>query len=455
MGYWRDPDFQEKLVTYLCRDRNFLRRTAGILSAHDFRPRKGQSPELQIVASKALDYWRKYGEPIGGMLRPEMTELADERKMGNRQRERLMEIVSNVRNGNGLVAVGALEEKVIAYKSRQAKHEAIEELIDLQEKHQLTDERFRKIFERATKGFSAEHDVIDIAGGLEQRIARRELNSTRKYPYLMIECLDKTVHVPPRGGGIGLILGKYKVGKSLIFIHLGQTMALQGLNVLHFTLEDPRDTVEDRYDAALAGLTISRLNMLPNKLRHRFTRAMDKLRGRIRVVDGTKDGLSIEAMDSIYEQQRNRGFPADVILIDYDEYIVPTEHYKTDSGRRRELGEIYQALRHWGGRRDVYLWTAAQTRRGKKGNPVKVVGDDAAEDISKVRKAYLCLGVGFFPDWGDNGRFITVAANKDGEQFMGYPIMGDFKRGIFYDAVATAKRQATWKEEKKKKREEE
>src|SRR5689334_23109927 len=99
MTYFADPDFREKMLTFLCRDRNFLKRTSGLLEAKDFRPRKNETEEMQWIAERALTFWRDYGEPIGGMLRTEMLELARERRLAQRPKDRLMGLVERIRKG--------------------------------------------------------------------------------------------------------------------------------------------------------------------------------------------------------------------------------------------------------------------------------------------------------------------------------------------------------------------
>jgi len=59
-SYLSDKDFADTLLTFVCRDRAFLKRCASILEAADFRPRKSQSLERFVIASIALELWGKY-----------------------------------------------------------------------------------------------------------------------------------------------------------------------------------------------------------------------------------------------------------------------------------------------------------------------------------------------------------------------------------------------------------
>lgn len=454
MSYWRDPDFQSNLIAFLCRDRSFLKKTSGLLDANDFKPRKDETQERFILAKLALNFWREYDEPIGGLLRTEVLDYCREKenRVGTKLKEKLLDEVESIRSNHSMVAVEALEQKVIAYKARRAKQQAIDELIQLQEKGKLSDERFLTICQDALQTFGHNYKVVDYMKGVEQRIRRRQIEAQRKFPYLMIEPLDVEVRAIPRGS-VGLLLAKWKTGKSIGLTWIAYAMALQSYNVLLFTLEDPKNEVEDRLDGLLTALPVRQLVNLPNKLRKRFKRAKELLQGRIKIVDGTEGGMTVQRMEDIWEKERNRGFIADVVIVDYDDEIVPVNLYKGDAARRMQFADIYRDLRKFAARRDIYLWTAAQARRGKESQMV-VSGEDAAEDISKIRKVAMCIGIGAGPqDWKENGRHLHVAAHKYDRQKIGWSIMGDFNRGIFYDQAMTAR--MLKKEERKRKQEEE
>lgn len=436
MSYWTDPDFQKNLIAFLTRDRSFLKKTSGLLEVDDFKPRKGQSNELHLLAELALKFWRQYDEPVGGMLRTEVLDMIREQKLGSRLKQKLLDVVDEIRANHNLIAVEALEQKVIQYKSRRAKQQAIDELIALQEKGNLTDERFLQICQNALHRFGHGYKITDYLTSLEKRIRRRQLESLRKFPYLLIDQLDRDIRSIPRGS-FAIALSKWNVGKSLFLTHIAYASALQGYNVLFVTLEDPKSEVEDRLDGLLTGLPIRRLADIPRKLRRRFKRAKEKFHARIKIVDGTEGGFTVQKIEDIWERLRNRGFVADVVIVDYDDEIAPTFHHKGESARRMEFADIYRDMRKFAARKDIYLWSAAQARRGKDNQQV-VKGDDAAEDISKIRKVALCIGIGNAPkNWGQDGRHLFVARHRFDRAKIGWNIMGDFKSGIFYAREAT------------------
>jgi len=59
-----DTEFRTQLLRALVRDRKFLKDALGIDAEQVF-----PEPEEELIAAAALDYWEKYQQPIGAMLR--------------------------------------------------------------------------------------------------------------------------------------------------------------------------------------------------------------------------------------------------------------------------------------------------------------------------------------------------------------------------------------------------
>jgi hypothetical protein len=415
---------------------------SGVLTENDFKPRKGEGlVEAYWIAQAAFRYWREYKTPIGGMLSTEMHDYIRENKkhVGKKNREKLFSLVDNIQNAE-IVAIEAIEKKVIDYKRRREKARAIKEMLDLQEKGELDDKAFDKLCRRALERREELLQISDYTdtADIDRRITRREKNTEQDYPALFIKCIDDNIRSIPRGEYI-LILAKYNVGKSTMAVHLAKAWSYQGFKVILYTLEDPGEMVEDRFDASLSGIPMKKLLRKSSKLRHRLKKSIDKMRGRIRIVDGSEDGMSIQRMKEVYENFRNQGFAADFIIVDYDEGVNPAEHYKSDAGERREMMEIHKDFKKWMAKDQLWGAMLAQTVRGKSGvRKMIVTGDDAAIDISKVKRAALGIGLGDgIESWGDHGRFLYIMRHRYDKARKGWPIAGDFQKAVIYDQELT------------------
>jgi hypothetical protein len=103
--------------------------------------------------------------------------------------------------------------------------------------------------------------------------------------------------------------------------------------------------------------------------------------------------------------------------------------------KRFEIDKTYTALLNFIGRRDLIGWTAAQV--GRKGDKKKIVdGAMVAEDIGKIRKCLLAIGIGW-GEFGDNSKHLYIAGHRDGRSRFGVDIMTNYAHGLFYDREAT------------------
>ena len=419
----------------------------------DFEVRDSEEDEnwawaREQVARITLEYWKEYRQPIGGLLRTFALDLLREKstKVGREQREELISLVERLKKPELSVASDAMTEKIIRYKQRQKIRNTILKMIGLQEENKLTPEEFRRLSLAATNGFDTNSQAVDYRETLEARIQRRETERSRRFPYLYIEPLDEKVRTIPRGQ-VGLIIAKYKIGKSAFFAHMAQAFALQGYKVVMFTLEDSREMVEDRLDASLCGITLQNLPSFTTTLRERFEEQMELISGGIQVVDATGGGWSVQRMIEMTETLRNRGFEPDAVLIDYDEQVEPPHRYKSSDALRLHSHEIYIELTRWAARDQLYLWTAAQATIPNLDKMI-IGGEDSAEDKSKIRKVGMAIGIGMGPpSLGDreNTRYLYVAAHRFGRQRIGWPIVGQFNKAIFYDPEKTKEALKRWR----------
>jgi len=438
-SYLTEPVFKDKIISLLLKDRSFLRDCAPILTAKDFAVNGSSSKTDRVkaaVAQLSLEFYERFNEPLGSLAKTEILSYAKKNKLPDSWRTEAVDVTKELLKRK-IKAPQYLTEKIVEFKKAQAKKAAITKLIDLQESGDLDDEQWRDVCADAL--LPALHDSlkpVDYIKKLESRIARRKVKKDNRFPILFIEDWDRRVRTIARGH-LGLVLAPYKRGKSLLLQHISQALMLQAYNVLYFTLEDPLEDVEDRFDASIGFVSIKRLNELPKTLRERFKRFTRVLRARLKIIDGTSGGVSVQRIESIIEQERNNGFVADAVIIDYDEEIEPKVKHKD---RRFEFDQIYRDLRRLAAKKQIILWTAAQSKRGTMDQKI-VTGDDAAEDISKIKKAGCAISIGK-GEWGPDSLYLHVAAHKFDKQHVGVNIVSNLEKMRIYDPVKTMEAKA-------------
>lgn len=438
-AFFEDEIFQDRLVALLIKDATVCRAVSPLLSPDDFKPLQGmkQGRSRWITATCALTYYRKYREPVRKLIRSEVLAYGKD-LLGVRELKEVATYADNLIKTK-IVGADSITEKVIALKRERRKALALQELSELHSRGELTDEKWRFVTRNALGDVENGYHVSDYLENLELRIQRRK-HAYALPPLMMIDPLDQLVTGPNRKQ-LALVLAPFKRGKSLFLIHLARAYALQQLRVLFITLEDPLTEVENRLDASISAIPVAKLRHKPKTLRERFQRFKRLIHSRIRIVDGTEASLSIHQIDEIIDNERESGFFPDVLIIDYDDELAPSIKSKE---RRFEIDIVYRELRKCLARHNLIGWTAAQTKRGTENLKI-LSGDQIAEDIGKLRKVHMAIGMGK-GEWGDESMYLWVAAHKADKQHVGCHIVPDKSRMLLYDVEQTRRAAAEYEE---------
>jgi len=429
-----DPNFQDLLIRILGTDLASLRKCYDLLHPDDFKPLRGMKwgRARWIYAEQALQHFKKYHEPAGKLIYSIVLDYGRRLSFGDRQLTELKEYGEHLK-GLKTINPDSITDQVITFKKERLKAKAIEELTDLLGMNQLSDEKWMEITQKVIHPTS-EITVSNYLEELDARIDRRRLSlRTVRKPWTFIDPLDNLVHAIARKQ-LGLVLAPYGRGKSLFLLWLAFAYVYQHLNVLYITLEDSKDDVTDRLDSLITHIPMKELINpdLEELSVKRFKQFRRFIRTNLKIVDGTEGGMSIDGIEKLVLQERDSGFDVDAVIIDYDDEIVPPVRHKD---RRFEFSDIYRSMRVMGARRNLFLWTASQSQRDTE--QLKIIsGDKAAEDISKLRKCTMAIGLGR-GDWGDESLFLWVAKHKFDHQHLGVNIVPDFKRMMIYDRAAT------------------
>lgn len=431
-----DVTLRRQVLRAAVRDRMFLKTVC-----HDISPDIFPDKAEQIVATIALKFWEDHNEPVGGLLRSDAEDAARHRRLNPEDRKKLRELVDHIQGGRmDLVPVRALEDRVMSIRRDTFFEQALEEIISAQEKNTLTTSVLETIVDKAQRELSDRLFLSsDYLEELDKRIKRRQLKSEEdRYPLLLIDPIDEKIQAIGRGH-FGIFVGPYSSGKSLFLLHVAMAYAMQALNVMYITLEDPKDVLENRMDSCMTGIPMSRLHKLPNRLRRRFEEMRSLARGRIKVVDATEGGFTMSKAEKLWEQERANGFTADAVFIDYDEEIECEKKFTGEMARKREFEEIYKRIRRFAKKLDIIVWTAAQTKRGTIDKRI-ISGDDIGEDISKAKKSFLAIGIGKDKE-AEHIKHLYIIRHRLDRSRFGVDVCSDFGSAIAYDPEATRRMQ--------------
>jgi hypothetical protein len=425
-----DSDFTDLFLRYLVTDRQMLAAVGDLVDPKDF-----EDKNERIIAGLAVQHWRESQEPISSYLRIELGDYLDRRKspIQPETKAALLKLVNSILGRERpLIAATKVHKLFRKFKTDQFMRRSMDEVLELQMTGTLDIQQFSRIAQQCAEYTSStDFQSRDYTATLDTRIKQREQLATMRYPLFYIDPLDEAIRSCGRKE-LGLFLAPWKSGKSMALIHMVKTLAQQKKNVIHISMEDTQDILDRRLDSMIADLPINQIVELSSELKDRFDRAVRRFRNRIRLVDAVGKNLTVAQMDGIVERERASGFTTDALVIDYDDKIAPASTRHKD--KRFEIDETYTDIQNMLGRRDMIGWSAAQV--GRKGDRKKIIdGGMVAEDIGKIRKAVVSIGIGF-GEQGDKHKHLYIT-HRDGRSRFGVDIMSNYAHGQFYDREET------------------
>tara|TARA_R110002012_G_scaffold288945_1_gene481831 strand:- start:4357 stop:5718 length:1362 start_codon:yes stop_codon:yes gene_type:complete len=219
-------------------------------------------------------------------------------------------------------------------------------------------------------------------------------------------------------GELGVVIAPTGAGKSMVLTHLGAKALMEGINVVHYTLELSDTTIASRYDSCITGVPLGDLFSFKDLI---FDKIGD-VKGKLIVKEYPTKSASTRTIKNHLEKLGNRGFKPGLIIVDYGDLLRPVTIRKE---KRNELESIYEELRGIGQEFQCPIWTASQTNRS--GLNAEVITMEAiSEAFSKCFVADLIFTVSrTAEDKTSNSGRVFVAKNRNGPDGLVYPIFMD------------------------------
>ena len=108
-SFLADPHFQDVLLGFLVHDREFCKSVSHMLTREDFKGLdKNAGNERMAIAELALDFYNRYRQPVGKMLKVELIDYARKTGWKEASKTRLLEYGDTLTsNGNKRIAPDA------------------------------------------------------------------------------------------------------------------------------------------------------------------------------------------------------------------------------------------------------------------------------------------------------------------------------------------------------------
>lgn len=369
----------EYQVLSIIRDRlNYLKY------AHLLKPELFESKQTKKLLGLIKDYHVRYGKDtltVRALRILLNSSIKDDEK--NLYRGAIRRIRRNIVADEGLV-----DELVKKFVKRQILKSAIIEAIDaLDSGEELDLERVKdKINEAIVVDSKNIDDSYDYFKDPLIRISDESVEQ-RVQTGICSE-LDSYMGGGLGPGELGFVLAPTGVGKTLMLINIGVGAMLQGVKVVHATLEiSPRKTAR-RYDVRTTKKSFDEIREDPGVVTSRLVK-LRKTGAGLHIKDYTASTVSVLDFRAYLERLKAKGFGFGLIIVDYADLMYHPGRYKD---KRHELTSISQGLRRIAAEFEVPLWTASQAGR-KAGEAGRTSLWDISEDIGKANTADIIIAI--------------------------------------------------------------
>lgn len=217
---------------------------------------------------------------------------------------------------------------------------------------------------------------------IDDRTKRREIES-KEIVIGISTGIKKMDDVLPQKGffkkNLYTFLAPPKRGKTMALQYFGNAAALQGFNVLMFTLETSTEVYSDRLDAMNANIEIRDLSRAFDVTAERLKSI--KTNGNLLIYEyPTKRLSTVEIERQMRKLEVEDHFTTDMLIVDYADIMKPARHYQN---KLDEQASIYEDLRALATVFGIPVLTASQVNRAGSDKEV-ITGKDTSGTWEKI-----------------------------------------------------------------------
>lgn len=214
------------------------------------------------------------------------------------------------------------------------------------------------------------------------------------------------------------VMGPPGFGKSIFLPNFGIKALLNGMNVVHYTLEMSEERLGMRYDAISTGLIMKELNAHPDEIKKKYDTIKKITKSRLKMKEFPTGMASVMDIESHLENLKlHEDFVPDLLIVDYGD-IMRSSHKAANL--YEEQGWIFRELRGLAVKKDVVVITATQSNRDSLGNDgatKEIIGmHNTADSMEKNRIIDVLFTITQTKSEKDGGQInLYTAKNRNGE----------------------------------------
>ncbi|MCK9596337.1 AAA family ATPase [Candidatus Pacearchaeota archaeon] len=336
--------FQEKLVKIMVLDRSFCERMREVMPVSFLEPLY-----LQTFVEKLYDYTDKYG--VHPSLDTLTTMIRTQESDNNNVNKQVIEYFSRILSSKDLPeGSDYIKEQSVDFCKKQKLKEAFLAAIPLMNKSSF-DEINKLISSALILGTDS-----DMGYEYIKDFEERYLPQYRDPVSTGWSEIDTILQGGLGKKELGVVIAPTGAGKSMVLVHLGASALLQGINVVHYTLELQETVIGKRYDSCITKFTLNELGRFKNEVFDQI----GQVKGRLIIKEYPTKGATVITIRNHLEKMKRRGINVGMIIVDYADLLASVKSYEQ---KRFDLESIYEDLRGLAKIFNCPVYTASQTNR--------------------------------------------------------------------------------------------
>lgn len=377
--------FQFDFVKALCQNRTFALRMVGHLQPYSHF----ETPQLQWCSDYALNYWARFSSSLSATHM--LSSLQAQVEHGRITRKDVAFGISRLIKEQLFTPIQ--DEEFIIHTSyqwmqQQIRAQYIEDLAVAMKHGDIAKQQ-----EIWTKGAA-----LDIQNFVSpESYAKDGDHAIERRKAMWTEGIK--TNLPPdkymaRGGfprpTVNCIVGPTNTGKTSVCGFLGGQFVLQGLNVLHVTLETTIEDLCDMYDSIRTGHERFNVYRHPDECRSARADFYKEFGDSLHYVRYIPRTVTMAQIRSLIYLERASGFRPDVLILDSADDILPYAGYRESEYQRGD--DIYVGLIVLAELFNLCIIATTQGNRESLGSSVVHLGM-VGDSIKKVQRADSVLAL--------------------------------------------------------------
>ena len=381
------------------------------------------------------DYFRRYKKlPILEVFKNELLKTS----METSNKKIYYEVIKKVYQKKTKSSSKYIEDNIDNHLSRRNFLKAISNAVEGIEKSDIGSVKKKLLTEIILDEKPSENNAVRILRDWKSRqVLRKQMKKIpleKRFvstPYSIINAATQGIQVTEAA----TIAGLTSVGKSALTHEFGLNSLLEGLNVLHFPLENTKDQTAQRYDSRMTEVkydTIKLYNFGKSELANFekiFEAMSSSLKNDVVVKELHRKKTDIFAIENEVELLKMDGFDVDFIIIDSCDIMAASSTFKD---YRLDRASIYWDIKDYCKIKRIPGLTTTQLIKGVKGRKAGV--EDLSEAYDKARILdIIYLASQTVEEEKNNIVDFTLGKNRDGVSGIGVKLFKDLSKMRFLE----------------------